>query len=96
MPTIVHEDFEWDSDKADANLAKHSVSFEEAVTVLLRDDSESFEDAQHDDRVVTIGWSIRARTLFVVTTETTIRTRIISARGATPAEHSRWTTKGKS
>jgi hypothetical protein len=28
-------DIEWDSDKADSNLKKHGVSFEEAATALL-------------------------------------------------------------
>ncbi len=31
----MHMDIEWDSDKADSNLKKHGVSFEEAATALL-------------------------------------------------------------
>ena len=34
MPTVVEGDFEWDSIKADANLAKHGVAFAEAATVF--------------------------------------------------------------
>jgi len=34
MPTVVEGDFEWDSDKATSNLAKHGVSFAEAATVF--------------------------------------------------------------
>ncbi len=33
MPTVVEGDFEWDSAKAESNLAKH-VSFSEAATVF--------------------------------------------------------------
>jgi uncharacterized DUF497 family protein len=29
MPTVVEGDFEWDSTKAESNLAKHGVSFPE-------------------------------------------------------------------
>jgi uncharacterized DUF497 family protein len=32
MPTAVEGDFEWDSAKAESNLAKHGVSFAEATT----------------------------------------------------------------
>jgi len=31
----MHMEIEWDSDKADSNLKKHGVSFEEAATALL-------------------------------------------------------------
>jgi len=34
VPTVVHGDFEWDEDKAATNLAKHGVSFEEAVLAM--------------------------------------------------------------
>ena len=34
VPTVVEGDFEWDSAKADSNLAKHGVSFAEAATVF--------------------------------------------------------------
>ena len=34
MPTVVEGDFEWDSVKAESNLAKHGVSFPEAATVF--------------------------------------------------------------
>lgn len=34
MPTVVEGDFEWDSAKADSNLAKHGVAFAEAATVF--------------------------------------------------------------
>jgi len=31
VATVVHGDFEWDDAKAESNLAKHGVAFEEAV-----------------------------------------------------------------
>lgn len=31
----MHMEIEWDSDKADSNLEKHGVRFEEAATALL-------------------------------------------------------------
>jgi uncharacterized DUF497 family protein len=32
--TVVHGDFEWDDAKAESNLAKHGVAFEEAVLAM--------------------------------------------------------------
>jgi len=34
MATVISGDFEWDDAKAAANLAKHGVAFEEAVTAF--------------------------------------------------------------
>ena len=34
-------DFEWDFNKAESNLLKHGIAFEEAITVLLRSPSVS-------------------------------------------------------
>jgi uncharacterized DUF497 family protein len=80
--TIAHGNFEWDRDKAWQNLAKHKVSFEEAVTVF--DDSFFFayKDLKHsaqEDCHVIIGMSERNRLLTVAFTERK-RTRIISVR----------------
>ena len=35
MATVTFGDFEWDAEKAAANVAKHGVTFEEATTVLV-------------------------------------------------------------
>jgi uncharacterized DUF497 family protein len=44
--------FEWDSNKAEANLAKHEVSFEEAMTVFADPLARIFPDEEHSvDRV---------------------------------------------
>lgn len=81
---------EWDSAKAEANLAKHGVSFEQALE-LLASDVECLEiyDVEHsgdEDRFITVG-ATPADVLVVVWTEPEEGTiRIISARGATKRE----------
>jgi len=86
MATAVHGDFEWDTDKAVANLAKHGVSFEEAATVLVSSDVLEVADSVDPSRIVTVGFSAAARVLLVVSTDVSTRTRIISARRATSEE----------
>jgi uncharacterized protein len=41
--------FEWDPNKAEANLAKHEVSFEEAMTVFADPLARIFPDEEHAD-----------------------------------------------
>jgi len=36
--------FEWDPNKAEANLAKHEISFEEAMTVFARRARKDYEE----------------------------------------------------
>ena len=81
--------FEWDADKAAANLRKHGVSFDEAVTafgdplsVLLRDPDHS----AGEERYLVMGMSTQGRLLVVAFVERPPRTRIISARLATRRE----------
>ena len=83
-------EFEWDSAKAEANLRKHGVSFEEAVTafgdpfsLLLPDPSHSTEE----ERYIILGRSDRDRLIVVAFAERPPRTRFISARLATRREH---------
>jgi hypothetical protein len=83
--------FEWDSVKAEANLRKHGVSFEEAETVFSDDLALLIDDPDHsdeEDRFVLLGFSAAPRILAVVhayrLAQDTIR--IISARKATKAE----------
>lgn len=40
-------EFEWDKSKADANLKKHGVSFEEAKTVFSNSLAVIFDDKAH-------------------------------------------------
>ncbi len=81
--------FEWDDKKAETNLQKHSISFEEASTAFGDDLSITIEDPLHsqdENRYILIGQSIHARTLVVVHLEKTDSIRIISARRATKKE----------
>src|SRR5260221_8305727 len=65
-----HMDITWDPIKADINLHKHGISFEEAVTVLQSAMTVTTEDDSSSDeqRFVTIGVSVKLRTLMVVHT----------------------------
>lgn len=89
VPTATFGDFEWDTAKADVNLAKHGVSFEEAASALL-DPHALYLDASASDeqRFAAIGISNAARALYVIHVERKRgeRDRIISARLATASE----------
>jgi uncharacterized DUF497 family protein len=53
--------FEWDEAKAEANIRKHGVSFEEGVTVFGDALSIAIYDAEHaveEDRFVDVGRSM--------------------------------------
>lgn len=86
MATVTFGDFEWDSEKAELNAAKHGVTFEEAVTVFLDLDYLLVRDTLAPERFVAMGLSSRARILFVVHCERAERLRIIGARRATRRE----------
>ncbi len=81
--------FEWDREKAKKNLKKHTVSFEEAMTVFYDPLSATFDDPDHSDdeeRLITIGYSSRSRLLVVSHTERGKIIRIINARPTTAHE----------
>lgn len=86
MPTVVEGDFEWDSTKAESNLAKHGVSFPEAATVFADPMAVYLDDGSGTGNMVVIGSSLRDRLLYVVHVERGDRDRIISARPATATE----------
>ena len=84
--------FEWDRDKATSNLAKHRVSFEEAVTVFYDPLAASFADPDHsgsERRWITVGHSSTDRLLVVCHTERRGSIRLISSRRATRRERQR-------
>jgi uncharacterized protein len=86
---IMYLQFEWDEQKADRNVIKHGVSFEEAKTVFADPNSITVADLEHsieEDRYIDIGISNRGRLLVVVYTERGDRIRIISSRCATNRE----------
>lgn len=81
--------FEWDPRKGEANLKKHGVSFEEAVTAFGDVLSMNMPDPDHSEgeqRFIVLGNSARVRLVVVSYTERPPRTRIISARLATRQE----------
>ncbi|MDP2867326.1 BrnT family toxin [Methyloversatilis sp.] len=83
--------FEWDEQKATANLRKHGVSFEEAKTAFSDEHARLIVDPDHsadEDRFVLLGYG-HGQTLLVVchchrASDRIIR--IISARCATRRE----------
>jgi uncharacterized DUF497 family protein len=81
--------FEWDDQKAIANLKKHGVTFGEATEVFYDPNALEGHDPEHsgaEDRFVIIGYSAR-RLLFVVFAQRHGDViRIISARPPTPTE----------
>ena len=84
--------FEWDPEKAERNVKKHGVSFEEGVTVFYDPLSATFDDPDHsvgEHRHITIGLSSRDRLLVVAHAERGEILRIISARPATAHERKR-------
>ena len=87
-------EFDWDSAKATSNIAKHGVSFDDAMSVFLdplalsRPDDDS---GLGEERWITIGQSRDIKLLLVVHTHMEIAEdftaiRIISARRPTKRE----------
>ena len=82
-------EFEWNDEKAAANLAKHRVSFEEAKTVFDDPLYVDFYDPDHsadEHRYIIIGESQQRRLLIVSYTERDDIVRLISARDVTGSE----------
>ena len=86
--------FEWNEAKAQSNLRKHKISFDEALTIF--DDSRSVTylddfNLSVEERFISVGTSLHSRILLVVYTEQdksadAIIIRIISCRKATALE----------
>lgn len=90
--------FEWDPEKADNNLIKHGVSFEEATTVFEDSLSLTIQDPIHsvgEERLIIIGQSHSGRTLVVIHTEKGDNIRVVSARLATKIERTLYEEKQK-
>jgi len=87
--TIRDMRFEWDEHKADKNVKKHNVSFDEAKTVFDDPLYVDFYDPDHseaEERYLTIGLSNKKRLLIVSYVERSNSIRIISARTVTRTE----------
>ena len=85
--------FEWDPKKAQSNLVKHKVSFEEASSIFSDENSITIDDPQHsviEKRSITLGLSYLERLLVVVHTERNGRIRIISSRLASRVERNQY------
>jgi uncharacterized DUF497 family protein len=89
----------WDSLKAEANIAKHGVTFAQAATVLLDPLAVTVFDAEHsqnEERWFTLGTSSEGKLLAVSHTHhqpegsTQAEARIISAREATRRERQQY------
>ena len=81
--------FEWDPNKAEANLAKHEISFEEAMTVFADPLARIFPDEEHsvdELREIIIGHSAGQQLILVGFTSIDDRVRIFSARKVTRRE----------
>lgn len=81
--------FSWDPAKATANLRKHGVAFEDAMTAFWDPLSITIEDPDHsalEARFVTVGLSTTGHLLVISHTEEGSDMRIISARLATAHE----------
>ncbi len=80
---------EWDPAKADSNLEKHGLSFDEAATAFGDPLSLTIADPDHsddEDRFVLLGETFAGRLVVVAHTERGERIRIIGARLATQRE----------
>ena len=74
--------FVWNSEKAEINLKKHGVGFDEATTVWSDFFFIDFFDEKHsieENRFLIVGESEQKRLLIVSYTEIEVITRIISA-----------------
>lgn len=81
--------FEWDPKKAFRNRAKHSVTFEQAVTAFGDFMSVTVPDPDHstqENRFILVGLSDQGRLLVVAYVERGDHVRIINARLASRRE----------
>ena len=81
--------FEWHEAKANENLRKHHISFEQAKTIFNDPFLLTFADDIHsheEERFINIGRSSKGNILIVIHTEREGAIRIISSRKATVPE----------
>ena len=79
---------DFDPAKAKANLRKHRVSFADAEQVLYDPKALTFDDPDTEDerRFISLGMDTLGRVLVVVHSPRGKKTRLISARKASPGE----------
>jgi len=84
-------DYEWDSNKARANLRKHGIDFADAVGVFEDELALTIDDEHpEEERFITIGMDTLGRILTVIYTWRGEVIRIISAREATARERKQY------
>lgn len=89
--TIIEMAYQWNRDKAAANLRKHGIDFADAVSVFSDDLAITIPDERfEEERFVTIGMDGFARVLVVVYTLRGDEIRLISARQATRQERQQY------
>jgi len=85
-------EFEWDEDKNRQNIAKHGVSFKDAIKIFegftFDVDDDRFDYGE--ERTISIGMAGNVAVLVVVHTDRDDICRIISARQATKKERTRY------
>ncbi len=82
-------EYEWDPVKAESNLTKHGISFNEAATVFRDPLAVTYSDPDHsdeEDRFITIGTTSDGQLVILSHTDRGEKTRIISARLTTRRE----------
>jgi len=87
-------EFEWSDAKAEGNLQKHGVSFDEAETTFNDEYAYIYDDELHSDdepRQVLVGYSARNRLLVVSFLEKdSDKIRLITARLASKSERNKY------
>ena len=88
--------YDWDREKAEANVRKHGITFAEAESVLrspLARREPDFGPSTFEERVKVIGWSSLGALLVVIVSVGGAKPRIISARRATKRERHAYETR---
>ncbi|PIG93670.1 BrnT family toxin [Gloeocapsopsis sp. IPPAS B-1203] len=86
--------YQWNRDKAAANLRKHGIDFADALSIFSDDLAITIPDKRFDEeRFVTIGVDAFGRVLVVVYTLRDNEIRLISARKATRHERQQYEEK---
>lgn len=83
--------YQWNRDKAKANIRKHGIDFADAVSVFSDNLAITIPDERFDEeQFVTIGIDAFGRVLVVVYTLRNDEIRLISARKATRHEQQQY------
>lgn len=83
--------YQWDNNKAAANLRKHGIDFADAVSVFADDLALVATDERFDEeRFIIVGMDAFGRVLLVVYASRDSEIRLISARKATRSERNQY------